>query len=341
MVSDFKNEKLRVEKLLDNEKVKSFSIDITNRCNLKCLHCYNESGDSNRHNYDNELTDDELIKLATHLAEWQIEQICICGGETLLRFEILLKMVEILSKARVICNLVSNGLLLDDAKAKRLKAAGIYGVQISVDGLGIEHNLFRNNTNSFDAAIKALKILKENGIHTMVSLCPNKYNFRNFENYIKYISTLGCDSVRMMPLIPMGRGHKNTDLIRLSSMELFEFVQVVNKMKKKYKDIIEIEWGDPVEHIFLVLKSRRKFPVTFGVFSDGSYHFTPYLPIKLSNCKQYSPKEIWENGFKVLFAEKSIIDIMSECVTIDDFYEVGEKYIISNSIDWEKIKLHG
>ncbi|KAA5806610.1 hypothetical protein [Thermoanaerobacterium thermosaccharolyticum] len=37
------------------------SFDITNKCNFRCLHCYNSSGENIV--VDNELTDEEVINL--------------------------------------------------------------------------------------------------------------------------------------------------------------------------------------------------------------------------------------------------------------------------------------
>jgi len=39
-------------------------IDITNRCNLRCLHCFNRSGENVGGRFEQELTETELLRLA-------------------------------------------------------------------------------------------------------------------------------------------------------------------------------------------------------------------------------------------------------------------------------------
>lgn len=62
--------------------------DITNKCNFRCLHCYNKSGENEA--CHDELTDSDVIALFADFAKMRPFNICFCGGEPLLRKELIL-----------------------------------------------------------------------------------------------------------------------------------------------------------------------------------------------------------------------------------------------------------
>ena len=64
------------------------SFDITNKCNLRCLHCFNNSGENDVIN--DELTDEEVMEFITSITPLQLYNICFCGGEPLLRKELFI-----------------------------------------------------------------------------------------------------------------------------------------------------------------------------------------------------------------------------------------------------------
>ena len=58
------------------------SMDITHRCNFRCLHCYNSSGED--YDYRKELTDEEVLKFIDDLKGIKLLNFCFCGGETMI-----------------------------------------------------------------------------------------------------------------------------------------------------------------------------------------------------------------------------------------------------------------
>ena len=66
------------------------NIDITRKCTLKCRHCYNHSGEMN----NDELASDELFRIMNDLASTRPDNFCICGGEPLLKKEIIFRFID-------------------------------------------------------------------------------------------------------------------------------------------------------------------------------------------------------------------------------------------------------
>lgn len=47
--------------------IRSVAIDITNKCNFRCLHCYNYSGE---HNRESEMSDQEILNIINEICDY-------------------------------------------------------------------------------------------------------------------------------------------------------------------------------------------------------------------------------------------------------------------------------
>lgn len=81
------------------------------------------------------MTEQELIDICYEIIKMKPEVACLCGGEPLLRKDVVFKMIEILKSGNIQnVNMVSNGFILEREIAEELKKRGVDFVQISVDG---------------------------------------------------------------------------------------------------------------------------------------------------------------------------------------------------------------
>lgn len=101
------------------------AVDITNNCNYRCLHCYNSSGNNNV--IADELTDERFLKLFTDIGKMKPLNVYFCGGEPLLRLELMLQCADILYQSGVTSIVtVSNGYHLTNSVAKQLKRSPFF-----------------------------------------------------------------------------------------------------------------------------------------------------------------------------------------------------------------------
>ncbi|MPW24344.1 radical SAM protein [Alkalibaculum sp. M08DMB] len=102
----------------------SASIDITYNCTLQCLHCYNTSGEHKTNK--KELSYDEWINVIKDITDLQPVYICFCGGEPLLKKELIFEATNLLKRiSGITVNMVTNGDLMDIETAYRLKDVGV------------------------------------------------------------------------------------------------------------------------------------------------------------------------------------------------------------------------
>ena len=112
--------------------------DITNRCNLRCLHCYSSE-------QREELTTTDVYHVLDKLSTAGVGIIDFGGGEPLLRTDIF-DILTYSKQVGIYTSISTNGLLLDENCVKRLKTLGIDHVCISLDGAKPEtHDRIREN----------------------------------------------------------------------------------------------------------------------------------------------------------------------------------------------------
>lgn len=307
-------------------KIQSASIDVTYRCNLRCKHCFNFSGKPRK----GELTDEQLVSLAQEISELGIDSVCLCGGETLYRYNTLCEMCKIIKKnsPQTTVNLVSNGILLSREKAIGLKEAGFFMVQISLDGFTDEsYDTVRQSKGRLSKVFEGIHNAMNAGLEVSLATLPHKKSLFEFENIIDYCHENNIYELRAQPLMPLGRGKENYDELALTDDEYDMLKSILKKKEKELADNgsrTSIHWGDPLDHYFMLQEVDYLPFLTINAF--GEMVVTPYLPFTIWNLKEKSLSEF----FKMKFPEKVLLHplvhkyISSVFLVEDMYYPDGE-----------------
>jgi len=136
----------------------SVQLDLTYRCNERCVHCYLD------HDDHGEMTTAEIKDLLDQMADAGVFYLTISGGEILMRrdfFEILEH-----ARARTFCvKLKTNGVLIRKKEAERLRELGVETVQISIYSHRAEvHDAITKMPGSFRQSIDAVRFLRMQGL---------------------------------------------------------------------------------------------------------------------------------------------------------------------------------
>src|ERR1700734_2048309 len=141
----------------------SVQLDLTYRCNERCVHCYLD------HHDHGEMTTAEIKDLLEQMAEAGVFYLTISGGEILMRRDFF----EILEYARELTfcvKLKTNGILIRKKEADRIKALGVESVQISIySHLPAVHDAITKLPGSLEGSIQAIRLLREHGIHVIIA----------------------------------------------------------------------------------------------------------------------------------------------------------------------------
>ena len=171
---------------------------ITNRCSVKCQHCYMGSG-----NEDKDELDTRTFKKALDiLAEMNVFHIALGGGDALERDDLF----EIAAYARgkgIVPNLTVSGVGITGAVAERMNIFG--QVNISLDGIGSDYGIYRGN-DLFQAADDAFGNLVSAGVPAGINCVVGRRNFDLIPGIFEYASKKGLNEIEFLRLKPSGRG---------------------------------------------------------------------------------------------------------------------------------------
>jgi AdoMet-dependent heme synthase len=154
----------------------SVQLDLTYRCNERCIHCYLD------HDDHGEMTTAEIKDLLDQMAEAGVFYLTISGGEILMRrdfFEILEY-----ARARTFCvKLKTNGVLIREKEAARLRELGVESVQISIYSHRPEvHDAITKMPGSFRQSIEAVRLLRKQGLTVTLA---NVLMVQNAADYLR------------------------------------------------------------------------------------------------------------------------------------------------------------
>lgn len=174
----------------------------TNRCNLRCVHCYQDAEEAT----DLELTTEEAKKMIGEIAKAGFKVMIFSGGEPLMREDIY----ELVSYAReqgLRPVFGSNGTLITPEVARRLKESGACAMGISVDSLSAEkHDKFRGLENAWELTRAGIEACKEAGLPFQLHTTVVDWNRDEVCDITDFAVEIGAMAHYIFFLIPVGRG---------------------------------------------------------------------------------------------------------------------------------------
>ena len=278
-------------------------LHLTERCNLKCTHCYQNEG------MTNEMSLPEIASVVEETAEmlegWKeaydigtTSSFNVTGGEPFLRQDIF-EVLEEIKTGGFATYILTNGLLVDRSRANRLAGIGVKGVQVSIEGPEHIHDSIRG-AGSFAGSLKGIRHIADAGIEVTLNTTLSGVNARYFPEVIDLASSLKVQRLGFSRLVPSGSGRK-----------LLNMMLDRGELKVLYQDIFSRETGnlrlvtgDPVASQFRAPAeedSRDAWPSGgcaagvsgLTILPDGTITPCRRLPVPIGNVRQDSLREIW------------------------------------------------
>ena len=217
--------------------------ELTDACNLSCLHCGSHAGPRNRTYLP--ITDVKMVldQVALAYSPGTI-MICLTGGEPLLHPNLF----EIIAYARQLgfsCGITTNGMLIDDQAAEALVRSGVNTVTFSLDGLSDTHDRFRNQAGSFEKTLQGIRNLQQAAgktIPTQITTVIHKQNIHQLEELYAVVSGLGVDSWRVINMEPIGRALENRELL-LDGPQLRQLLSFIQECRFCPRSPMEVTYG--------------------------------------------------------------------------------------------------
>jgi len=227
------------------------TVIIADRCNLDCLHCGSNCSSSitntnttttntTTHNNDHYIETPLILNTLKELAidyNPKTIMICLTGGEPLLHPDFFIIAKEIV-KLGFPWGITTNGTLIDEEKAKSLKALNLESISISLDGLKENHEWLRKVKGCFDKTIKAVEYLNSVNIPVQITTVIHKKNFGELEEMFELMKNIKVSSWRIVNIEPIGRALEFKDLL-LSYEEMIELIEFIRE--KRYSKEVDFD----------------------------------------------------------------------------------------------------
>ncbi|HJJ16705.1 MAG TPA: radical SAM protein [Bacilli bacterium] len=216
--------------------VKKFVLQwhLSENCNLKCLHCYQENHKPIQLSYE------QLEKIYKQyknlLKKLKMKgHINITGGEPLCNPH-LFKILDLIKKNEELISfsILTNGTLITKNIAKKIKSYNPYYVQVSLEG-GQKTNDYIRGKGTYKKIAKGIKNLKKYNIFTSISFTATTLNYKEFPKVVSYAKKYKVDNVWSDRYIPLGDSEDKNLALNVSQTQEYLSIMAKERLKLKRK----------------------------------------------------------------------------------------------------------
>lgn len=286
---------------------------ITNKCNLKCKHCYLGKLDGF------ELPFEKADEIADTIINSNVMEVTISGGEcsTYKGIEKIIKKFLINGiKVDVFTNALLLKNVLDKIDSDILNKSALL-FYVSVDGLKSSHEQIRGK-NTFDKTIENIKYAIEKGYPVVTNTVINKINYCDIMDMIVLLKQMGVKDVQLSNLIVQGSADNS---MKISLSEQMALKEKINDLYKEHPEFgyiyySEVPDSDGVRKVYSLSNGKKDFigndnwKCTAGVArvtidSNGKVYCCPFIKDSyLGDLNKKNLSEVWDNVNRFKFLKR-------------------------------------
>jgi radical SAM protein with 4Fe4S-binding SPASM domain len=211
-----------VLKTVDRHLPFSVHLDLTYRCNERCVHCYLDHQDYG------EMSTAEMKNVLDQLAAAGTLFLTLSGGEIFLRQDFF-ELLEYARNLHFDVSLKTNALLITPERARMLKQFGVRKVQVSLySGEAAVHDAITLVPGSLERSLEAIRFLKAQGMVVTVACPIMKQNVTAYRSVLALAEELNVPYVLDMTITPMIDGNHSTVEHRVAPEQLLPILSDVS-----------------------------------------------------------------------------------------------------------------
>ena len=204
------------------------SIELTTRCNLRCMHCYGSYGEIEEHT----LTLEDVKHIMDDLHSLGVNVVELTGGDISVHPNLKEIVLYALDKGFWKVALLTNGVLLTQEMLDIIVAnKERIIVQIDLQSLDDDYlTWFTKVPNTLERIKHNIAYLAKNGVMQRVATTLTKRNINEMEAIADWAASVGVSTIGFTPSLNMGRAcSADPDM----AIDTPEAVEMINKMIKK------------------------------------------------------------------------------------------------------------
>lgn len=286
---------------------------ITNKCNLKCKHCYLGKLDGF------ELDFKKAMEITDTIINSNVMEVTLSGGECL-TYKGIEKIIQKLLNNEIKVDIFTNALLLkrfldklDETSIEKNKLL----FYVSVDGLRDTHEKIRGK-NTFDITIENIKYAIDKGYTVVTNTVINKINYEDIIDMVVLLKKLGVRDVQLSNLIIQGSASKDLKLDLKSQISLKDKLSNLYKEHPEFGYIYysEVPDEDGIRKVYSLNNDKDEYvgndnwKCTAGIARvtidpNGKVYCCPFIKDSfLGDLNSENLEEVWDNVNRYKFLKR-------------------------------------
>lgn len=263
------------------------TMELTLRCNLRCLHCYNfdRSVPYPKQQASTELTPQEIVTAIDAIADLGGLYLYFTGGEVLLHSH-LTAFIKHARSHHLRVGVKTNGVLLTEPKVAALQDAGVELFEISLYGASPPtHDAFTLATGSFEQTLAGIQNAVRSGVSVQINICLTRHNAHEIQRFLQLETDLGVGLTFDPQLTARYDGTQSSLDHRMSESQLRDLYAGPLRSQLQAPDF------DPQRSV--QCSCARS---VCGINSAGDVYPCIGAPIVAGNLRQQTLQDIWNHS---------------------------------------------
>lgn len=277
-------------------------LEVTERCNYRCPHCYHLVNDVNDNsNFDSGEDDKKILEIAKKLVKMKIFNVVLTGGEPLIKKRLVLNLIKYLRACNINTSLNTNLILMDNLFLNEFMKLGGNSMLVSCPASAPEiYKKMTGNGNYWQFENKIQEIVNKN-VHFTVNMVVNRNNLSFVRETAKKMIELG---VKRFAVTPMALNVLYPDLDSfLSKEDIKKVIRDIIWIKKTFRIYVDVMESLP-KCIFP--KNIRKLDLSFlrrkcqagittmAISTNGDVRPCTHNPDTYGNIFEEKLSDIWK-----------------------------------------------
>ena len=268
----------------------SVQLDLTYRCNERCIHCYLD------HEDHGEMTTAEILGLLDQLAAAGVFFLNVSGGEIFMRPD-LFTIIEHARKLQFSVKLKTTGVMIREAKARRIAALGVEAVQISLYSHdAATHDKITKLTGSFKRTVEGARLLRDAGVKVIFANVLMQQNADHYKQVQALAAEMGIRYEVDATITPMMDGDRGIVALNMDGGRLAAIMHDTTLLGDEAERLLAAPSGPtPLDEAYETLPCSAGHTACY-VSPYGDVFPCVQFPFKVGNVREQAFIDIWKHS---------------------------------------------
>ena len=264
---------------------------VTNECNLACLHCIEESGPGKA--FKDELNDDAVFSVLRQIIDDQVPYLSFSGGEPMLHPRFF-DMVQYVCERGAELKIETNGHYLSPENCAKLKEYGVKAVQVSLDGASAATFQRMRVRGNFDHTVQGLKNLTAAGVPLEINYSPTSFSAHEVGQAVDLAAEVGAISFYTGRTMYTGNAVKTWNKLTPTDEQYDQLFETLYEKTAFYEGRMRVHFHEM--GLLDELRYRLHNPAALLiVLPNGLVKLINALPFVCGDLRKESLADIWKN----------------------------------------------